>query len=318
MGRAPYPVSDHCDGRRFFNPSGAKAGSLLDVLRWKLTSRAAKWSFSSESRCTVPPRALERGLVRATFVNHSTVLIQLPGCNILTDPIFSPRAGPFFWTGPRRRRPPGVLLEDLPPIDLLLLSHDHYDHLDLPSFRRIAEKFRPRIVTGLGIARRLGAMEAVELDWWQNIDIAGQRITATPATHFSGRGLADRDRTLWCGFAIETAAGPIYFAGDTAFTGTPFRAIRERLGRPMLALLPIGAYLPRWFMSPVHMSPSEAVEAHAALGAKLSIAIHFGTFQLDDAGEFEPVEDLQAALARRGELPPFLALDHGEAHTIMD
>jgi L-ascorbate metabolism protein UlaG (beta-lactamase superfamily) len=243
--------------------------------------------------------------VRVTFINHSTVLIQLPGCNILTDPIWSERASPVPWAGPRRHRPPGVRLEDLPPIDVLLLSHNHYDHLDRPTLRRLTPT---HTITPLGVG-------GIELDWWQSIDVAGLHITAVPATHFSGRDLFDRNGTLWCGYSIATAHGPVYFAGDTGFNGTPFTEMRERLGEPMLALLPIGAYKPRWIMQPMHMSPTDAADAHALLGSKHSVAIHFGTFQLTDEGECEPADDLRAALAHR-DLPPFVTLDNGEALTL--
>jgi L-ascorbate metabolism protein UlaG (beta-lactamase superfamily) len=237
------------------------------------------------------------------------VLIQHAGMNMLTDPIWSDRASPFSSLGPRRFSPPGVSFENLPKIDLVLLSHNHYDHLDVRTLKRIAARDQPRVVVPLGLAKLLsgiGLKPEKEMDWW---DVSGP-ITCVPARHFSARGITDRNRTLWCGYWIETPAGPIYFAADTAF-GPHFGEIRNRLGSPRVALLPIGAYKPQWFMSPVHMSPEEAAEAHRKLGPERSIAIHWGTFQLADDGPDEPVIELRKALSERPDLPPFEALENG-------
>jgi len=241
--------------------------------------------------------------VRVTWVGHSTVLIQSEGLNILTDPIWSERASPVSWAGPRRRTAPGLRLEDLPRIDLVLLSHNHYDHLDLPTLRELHRVHAPRILAGLGVTRLLvehGITGGEELDWWQAVRLSPRvRVTFVPAQHFSGRGLFDRDRSLWGGFVLEAPDGPIYFAGDTGF-GPHFRQIRERFGPVRLALLPIGAFQPTWFMRYAHTSPDEAIEAHLVLGAHRSLAIHHGTFPLADDGQDEPREALERALARRG------------------
>jgi L-ascorbate metabolism protein UlaG (beta-lactamase superfamily) len=197
----------------------------------------------------------------------------------------------------------------LPRIDLVLLSHNHYDHLDLPTLKRIAQRDSPRFIVPLGVGPFLsqhGLKAERELDWW---DTAGP-VICMPARHFSARGLTDRNRTLWCGYWIETPAGSVYFAADTAF-GPHFEEIRKRLGSPRLALLPIGAYKPEWFMSPVHMSPRQAVEAHRIIAPERSLAIHWGTFQLADDGAEEPVEDLRRALAEHPDLPPFDVLENG-------
>jgi L-ascorbate metabolism protein UlaG (beta-lactamase superfamily) len=200
-------------------------------------------------------------------VNHSTVLVQIDGLNLLTDPVWSDRVGPASWLGVKRLREPGLRIEDLPPIDAGLLSHNHYDHLDLPTLRRIEERFRAPVITGLGNAeflRRKGIPGGVDLGWWEDHVLApGVRVTAVPAAHFSGRGLFDRDRTLWCGFVVEGPSGRVYYAGDTGW-GPHFAEVRARFGPVRLALLPIGAYRPRWFMKPVHVDPFEAVAAALA------------------------------------------------------
>ncbi len=223
--------------------------------------------------------------LRVTFVNHATVLLQIAGVNVLTDPIWSRRASPLPFAGPRRRRPPGIRFVDLPPIDLVLISHNHYDHLDLPTLQALARSHAPRFITTLGNAallQREGIEPVTEMDWWQEQPLpGGLRLTCVPAQHFSARGLCDRCRTLWCGFVLHGRGGPIYFAGDTGW-GSHFSEIARRFGPPRLALLPIGSHLPRWFMRPVHLSPAEAVRAHQVLGAQASMAIHFGTFPMAD------------------------------------
>jgi L-ascorbate metabolism protein UlaG (beta-lactamase superfamily) len=201
-------------------------------------------------------------------------------------------------------------LEDLPKIDLVLLSHNHYDHFDVATLKRIEKAHSPQFIVPLGLRpllARIGIQAEAELDWWQQ---AGS-VTSVPALHFSARALTDRNRTLWCGYWIQTPAGPIYFGADTAF-GSHFGEIRRRLGSPRVALLPIGAYKPEWFMGPVHMSPGQAMEAHRILAPERSIAIHWGTFQLADDGQREPVEDLQRALANGSALPPFDAIENGD------
>ena len=223
--------------------------------------------------------------------------------------MWSDRASPFSWVGPRRFLQPGVRFEDLPPIHTVLLSHNHYDHLDVPTLRRIMDEHSPRVIAPLGVGgllARKGIRSDVEVDWWQTAD----SVTCVPARHFSARSLFDRNRSLWCGYWIATPAGPIYFAADTAF-GAHFKDIRTRLGAPRLALLPIGAYKPEWFMSPVHMSPPQAVQAHRILAPQRSLAIHWGTFQLADDGELEPPGDLRRALQISPGLAPFDAVPNG-------
>jgi L-ascorbate metabolism protein UlaG (beta-lactamase superfamily) len=293
-----YSPNGHFNGRRYQNPSPRQNG-FTSVLRWILSREAGQWPDWIDTEPGPPPPSSSDRL-RITFINHTTFLLQLQGINLLTDPIWSLRASPFSWAGPRRRRPPGIRFEDLPPIHGVLLSHDHYDHMDIPTLQRLEEEHRPVVYTGLGNARRLakiGITKAVELDWWGSPPAwNGIRITAIPAQHFSGRTPFDRDSTLWCGFMVEGRETNICFCGDTAM-GPHIRQIAARFPRIDASILPIGAFRPQWFMSEVHMSPEEAVKAHRILGSGISVASHFGTFPLADDGEREPVELLQRSMA---------------------
>jgi L-ascorbate metabolism protein UlaG (beta-lactamase superfamily) len=250
-----------------------------------------------------------------TFVNHSTILIQMDGVNILTDPNWSDRSVPGV--GRRRRRPPGIRFEDLPPIDAVLVSHDHHDHMDLKTLRRLAGTSHPAVFTGLGnaafLARR-GIRGGHDLDWWQSFEIApGVTLTAVPARHMSGRSFFDSDRTLWCGFVIEGASGAVYFAGDTA-SGAHFAAIEKRFPRLRLALLPIGGFMPLYYMGRRHMSPEDALQALRVLHAGTMVPIHFGTFPTGDDDETEPVDFLRKALTGAQDLAPHVViLDNGQS-----
>lgn len=301
----------HFDGRRFYNPNAPQARGFLDGLRWKLTSHPEPSPpFIEDVVPSIPSRLVDAGRIRITMVNHSTVLVQRSGFNVLTDPIWSERASPVSRIGPKRRRRPGVRMEDLPPIDIVLISHNHFDHLDLPTLRQLAGRGRSTFVVATGDAPLLRSqrIESVhELDWGESLAISDVTIHCVPALHFSARGIFDRNKTLWCGYIVEYPQSFVYFAGDTSF-GSHFAKIREKFGSPQVALLPIGAYEPRWFMSPVHMGPEEAVRAHEILGAKTSIAIHHGTFQLADDGIDTPQRQLTAC--RRDDL--FLILRNGE------
>jgi L-ascorbate metabolism protein UlaG (beta-lactamase superfamily) len=311
-------ISDHFDGTRFFNPDGAvRDKSWRDLCRF-WSGRRTPWPARVDNLPhPPPPRGVARGETSLTFIGHVTFLVQADGVNLLTDPVFAERASPFRRSGPKRVRPPGLALEALPRVDLVLVSHNHYDHMDLRSLRRIEERWQPLFVTGLGnreVLRKAGLGRVEELDWWDEIRHGGLPIAFVPAQHWSRRALFDRNRTLWGGFVVRSAGCPggLYFAGDTGYPG-PFRALRERLGAPDLALLPIGAYEPRWFMQPQHMNPEEAVLAHRELGARLSIAMHFGTFRLTHEGFDAPVRDLAAALRRHRVTPEtFRVMEVGE------
>jgi L-ascorbate metabolism protein UlaG (beta-lactamase superfamily) len=294
----------HFDGRRFFNPGAPARHGVPDVARWLLTRRQARWPrWLEDPPQPGPPPAVHPGELAVTFVNHATFLIQAPGLALLTDPIWSARASPVPWAGPRRVRRPGLAFARLPAVGLVLVSHNHYDHMDLPTLRRLRRAFDPVFVAPLGNARylrRAGLRRIEELDWWGSYRCGRDaEVTLTPAQHFSSRGLLDRDRALWGGFLIEAGGRRVYFAADTAYPG-PFREVHERCGRPDLALVPFAAYEPRWLMRAAHVCPEEAVQAHLDLGGPTTIGMHFGTFQLTDEAIDEPVRRLRQALAERG------------------
>jgi L-ascorbate metabolism protein UlaG (beta-lactamase superfamily) len=306
--------TDHFDGTTFFNPSEPFAQPLSAVPRL-LLERRARWPRRIEVQ-THPPPALDGAAAAITFIGHSTFLIQTPTGNLLTDPVYSQGAGPLGVVGPQRVRQPALRFEDLPPISTVLLSHNHYDHCDLPTLRRLADRFDPVVVTPLGngrLVRSARIRRVEELDWWQDATIPALPVTLTPARHFSARTPFDRNRALWGGFLIRTGGARILFAGDTAYTAG-FSDVRRRLGPIDLALLPIGAYEPRWFMQSVHMNPAEAVQAHLDLEAAQSIGMHFGTFQLTTEGIDDPVRSLLEACRARGvPSPRFRTLDFGES-----
>jgi L-ascorbate metabolism protein UlaG (beta-lactamase superfamily) len=307
-------TSDHFDGTRFFNPTGANGQPFSAVPRLLLAPRAPWPARVAEAPQPAPSMDGARAVV--TFIGHSTFLIQTPAATILTDPMFSNRAGPMNLLGPRRVRQPAVSLDRLPPISVVLLSHNHYDHCDLPTLRRLARRFDPLVVTPLGngrLVRSAGIRRVEELDWWQEATAAPVQIVVTPAQHFSARTPFDRNRALWGGFLVAADGLRIYFAGDTAYAPF-FREIGQRFGRIDLALLPIGAYEPRWFMKDVHMNPAEAVQAHLDLEASASIGMHFGTFRLTTEGIDEPLHALDAA-CRAQHVPRahFRTLDFGDS-----
>lgn len=312
------PKTDHFNGIRFVNRDGVRARDVHDVLKWAATRRPGFWGADDtvENYGKRPLGHFKDG-IRITFVNHSTFLIQVDGVNILTDPVWSRRVSPFPWIGPKRKRLPGIRLEDLPRIHVVLLSHNHYDHLDLETLRTIFGGHHPRIIVPLGVKRFLddnAISGSEELDWWQTTRAGEMNIQAVPSQHFSGRGLFDRDCSLWCGFVIKSGAGNIYYCGDTGYHAAMFKEIGASCGPMKVSLLPIGAYQPGWFMSPIHVSPEEAVQIHRDVGSEMSIAMHFGTFPLADDGREDPVKDLEIAKARLGiAADSFIALKEGDA-----
>ena len=314
----PEPA-DHRDARGFRNPA-ANVGLPTFGAVWKmLREPRSRWPRHAPVEQRKPP-AREAGRTVVTWIGHSTFLIQTPAGAILTDPFFSQRASPVQWAGPRRARAPGVALADLPDLALVLLSHNHYDHCDLPALRALARRHRRAVVvTPLGNApllAPLGFLGVEELDWWQAATRAPMPVTLTPAQHFSGRTPWDRNRALWGGFAFEAGGRRILFAGDSGY-GPHFADIGRRLGAPDLALLPIGAYEPRWFMRPIHVNPEEAVRAHVDLGSRRSVAMHWGTIQLTPEAMDAPPAALAAARAAAGlAAESFVALDCGASITL--
>lgn len=298
------PVSSHFDGARFHNPGMPFEKGLGDIWRFHRERRHGHWTRVEKIDAPAPPSGVADGSMHVTFIGHATTLIQVDGQNLLTDPIWSERASPISFVGPRRYVPPAIDFDDLPRIDIVMISHDHYDHLDLPTLRRLHDRFDPIFVVGLGQASLLhevGIERTVELDWWQPWAMPnGCRLWGAQAKHWTGRTpLSPRNRSLWMAYVLETQGGPVYFAGDTGY-GPHFRSARDKFGPMRHALLPIGAYLPRWFMAYQHMDPAEAVQAHLDLSAASSLAIHFGTFDLSDEGQRDPVEALAAARQEHG------------------
>jgi L-ascorbate metabolism protein UlaG (beta-lactamase superfamily) len=262
------------------------------------------------------PREARPGELLITFVNHSTFLLQSSARAILTDPTWSKRASPVQWAGPARAHAPGISFDQLPRIDVVLVSHNHYDHMDLPTLRRLQARFEPRVVTTLGNKRYLesrGLHGVTELAWWDTDDF----VTATPAQHFSARTPFDRNRTLWAGFVCRIAGRRLFFTGDSGYN-RHFAAIGARLGPFDVSLVPIGAYEPRWFMSAAHLNPDDAVRAHLDLRSRISVAMHFGCFQLTDEGIDEPVHALAVARERHGVGDAFRVLQPGETMAIGD
>jgi L-ascorbate metabolism protein UlaG (beta-lactamase superfamily) len=332
------PRSDHFNGKTFFQSHHDHAIRRRDFWRWRFTAKPKPWPARVELAPQPPPPTPRGDEIVATWIGHASFLLQTARGNVLIDPVFSERASPVTWAGPRRAHPPGVALADLPPIAAVLLSHDHYDHCDLASLRALAAAHAPLFVAPLrhdDLLREAGARRVVELDWWQTHALAGgATVTLTPSKHWSNRFGRPRNHRLWGGFYLnfestEGTAGParrvapagvatrnaggnadrpprrIWFVGDSGYDAAIFREVRERCGAPDLALVPIGAYEPRWFMAPMHMNPAEAVQLHRDVRARLSVGMHWGTFRLTDEGREDPLDALRLACTGAG-------VDHNE------
>jgi N-acyl-phosphatidylethanolamine-hydrolysing phospholipase D len=300
------------------------------LLRWAVTralkpriDRTERGRFPSAVPSFASPRA-EPATTTITWVGHATFLIQIGGLNVLTDPVWSARASPVSFAGPRRYLPPGIPFEDLPPIDLVLVSHDHYDHLDDPTVRRLAVQHADASwLAPLGLSAWLtdrGVAQVRELDWWDRTEFGRIALTALPAQHFSGRTMR-RNRSLWCGWALRAAERAVCFVGDTGLHPA-FREIAARCGPFDLVITPIGAYDSRWFMAPVHLDPEEAVRsfqdlAAGALDGCRMVPMHWGTFKLTDEPMTEPPERARVAWRwaglRDGDL---WILAHGETRRV--
>ncbi len=301
------PPSHNFDGHAFFNPGGTAPRGFADLMRWQFSraeeNRRHRWParFPSPFPPNVPERRLAGQALRVTMVGHATLLIQAGERNILTDPVWSERVSPLAFAGPARVNAPGIRFEDLPPIDTVLLTHNHYDHMDVATLARLKAEHDPLVVTPLGnqtiLERAIPGVRCVTGNWGEAVRHGGLTIHFEPAHHWSARGMGDRSHALWAAFMIETAAGLIYHVGDTGFHGgRHYREVRARHGAPRLAILPFGAYEPRWFMADVHQNPAEAVEGFALLGAAHAAGHHWATFQLTNEAVTAPRDALHAAL----------------------
>lgn len=315
-------------GFQNIDPAAAMPRSYGDFLRWQ----------RERFGVTIPPPKLDlspivpdlgyisgnRGEFAVTWIGHATALIQIGGVNVLTDPIFSERASPVQWMGPKRWQPPGVLLRELPHIDIVVISHNHYDHLDADSVKALNAQpgGPPLFVVPLGVERWFageGITNTKALDWWDAVESHGARVYLVPAQHWSGRSYTDRMQTLWGGYVIEAGGKRAFFAGDTGYSPLHFKEIGERLGPIDLALIPIGGYEPRWFMGKQHVNPEEAVRIALDLKARWSLGIHWGTFQLTDEPLDQAVADLVAARHKLGVTErQFFVLRHGETRRLID
>lgn len=308
----------HFRNGQYHNRYPHEKHDVVKFLRWlpdylKVRNQTAKFSLVKPD---VGFLRSNRKISTLTWIGHSSFLIQTEGVNVITDPHLTARASPFSFAGPARMMPPALNFADLPDLDLALISHNHYDHLDEGTVKRLAaEHPRLHFIVPLGlkawfINRRI--RNVTELDWWRETVVGNSRITAVPAQHFSGRSATDRDKTLWCGFILELAGRKIFFAGDTGYS-KDFSDIGERFAPVDLAMIPIGAYQPRWFMRSVHIDPVEAVKIHRDLQSRQSVAMHWGTFQLTEEPPDQPPQKLAEALHDGGiSAEKFWVFRHGE------
>lgn len=309
--RNPYyagPVSHNFNGVRFFNADRPVTKGFTDFLRWQISGGKEAWPESYATPPQDKPPARVAGL-RVAHIGHASFLVQAAGQNILIDPVFSERASPVSFFGPKRVNAPGVAFDDLPPIDTVLITHNHYDHLDGETLKRLWARNRPRIIAPLGndvIIKALGDDIAAEAhDWDQRVPLSDNiAVTPVESYHWSARGALDRRMALWASFVLETPAGRLYHIGDTGYhDGEAFRRHRATYGPFRLAMLPIGAYEPRWFMSDNHMNPDEAVQVLRDLDAQEALGHHWGTFKLTNEGIDKPPAALDTALQNAGVAP---------------
>ena len=305
--------------RNLFIKNDAK--SFGDMWKWKVQGDGPRGT--SKERRSVPRIPIDQEALKSppekpqvTWIGHSTVLFQMGGKTVITDPIFSKRCSPVSFAGPKRYQEPALTVEQLPTIDFAVISHNHYDHLDKDSVLALGNEVHWFVPLGLkSWFTNLGIENVTEMDWWQEITIKNVRVVATPTQHWSARGVLDRFETLWASWLIEIDGVRFWFGGDTGYNPVQFKEIGERFAPIDLAAIPIGAYEPRWFMKDMHVNPQEALLIHNDIGARWSFGIHWGTFQLTDEAPLDPRNDLLRFRDQMGlSEDDFTTLAIGETH----
>jgi L-ascorbate metabolism protein UlaG (beta-lactamase superfamily) len=304
----PYyqgPKTDHFDGERFSAPEPIEKKNWLAVAKWRFSSKPAKWPEHVDIQTDKPPAHVQGDELRVTFVNHATILIQTQGMNILTDPVWSERVSPISFIGPKRVNEPGIQWNDLPKIDVVLISHAHYDHLDLPTVKKLVKRDDPLFIVPLGVDTiihgKVKQARTKAIDWSQSITENKVTIHAEPTQHWSARTPFDNSMSLWASYILQFGDEKLYFSGDTGYaSGKIFKEIGKKYGPIRFAMIGIGAYEPRWFMKDSHIAPFEAVQIYQDINAEYAMPMHFGTFQLSDEGRDQPVQDLNTALDKAG------------------
>jgi L-ascorbate metabolism protein UlaG (beta-lactamase superfamily) len=316
-------MSDHFDGVRFYDPEKQDSKNFGSFLKWQLTAKSTPWSDKVEvAKYDIPPERVFADNLRVSNVGHVTFLIQTQGINILTDPVWSERASPVSFAGPKRVIDPGIKFEDLPPIDVVWISHNHYDHLDMPTIKKLWQLHKPRIITPLGNDRIINSYDKeirVEAyDWGDEIEISQHiKFHLSPMQHWSARGIFDRNKALWAALTIETEGGNIYFIGDSGYgEGRYFKKDKEKFGHFRLALLPMGAYEPRWFMEYAHMDPSDMLKAYKDLGEPYTIPSHYDVFKLTDEGRGDAKISLNKAMEEQKIGHKVKVMDVGQAFDV--
>lgn len=319
LAQSKYPVTDHYDGERFYHANLKSDKNFWTVLKWTLSRPDLQYPEWIENKFKPElPKELPAAKIAVTFVNHANFLLQTKNFNFLTDPLWAQRTSPVSFMGPKRFRDPGIKIEELPAINFVVISHNHYDHMDLEALEDLHKKFKPVFIMPLGNATYLKDIEGIqtiELDWWQSTQITNNgetaKITLVPAQHWSSRTLTDKRKALWGGYVIEADQRKIYFSGDSGYSKEIFSRIGETFNGVDLALLPVGAYEPRWFMKENHMNPEESVQVHLDVKSKISIAMHFGAFRLSDELFGQPEKDLEAAKKKLA-VDNYITLDVGQ------
>lgn len=310
--------SDHFKDGRFFNPSLKESKGFFDFIKWQFTSDKKRWpDIVNAQSVNYKNEEIKKNSLKATFINHSTFLLELDGIVILTDPIWSERASPVSFAGPKRIQSPGLTYNQIKKIDVVIISHNHYDHLDLPSLKEINDRFHPKFFVGLGDKKLLegeGVENVYELDWNQDFNLSeNTKITFLKCRHWSARGIFDRFKSLWGAYLIEHQNLKVYFAGDTGYA-EHFKEAKDKFNPIDLAILPIGAYEPRWFMKNFHMNPQDALNAAVDLSARVNLGMHLETFQLTDEGFEEPRQELMKLLnSDLYKKMKFEILNHGQS-----